>query len=183
MWKMNEINREEAVVTLQKQLDILSKDRDQSLILFKMGVLSLDAKIKSLSKQISNINKIIERADVVSFFTCKDYLYVKIPVEVEEYWKEWNGSEWVLQGPKQYSSTGWEKPCIVDLDQPFISSNKNTILNEIESMNDAGSKPITCKDCGTVFGLTPGESAFYRRKELAIPKRCDKCRRRRKSKQ
>ena len=50
MWKMNEVNREDAVATLQKQLDILIKDRDQSLILFKMGVLSLDAKIKSLSK-------------------------------------------------------------------------------------------------------------------------------------
>ena len=39
----------------------------------------------------------------------------------------------------------------------------------------------TCKDCGETFYMTFGEVDFFKNKELHIPKRCKKCRDKRKN--
>ena len=37
-----------------------------------------------------------------------------------------------------------------------------------------------CKDCGNEFVITVSEQKFYESKELALPKRCEACRKARK---
>lgn len=37
-----------------------------------------------------------------------------------------------------------------------------------------------CKDCGKEFTITVSEQNFYESKELALPKRCEECRKARK---
>lgn len=44
----------------------------------------------------------------------------------------------------------------------------------------AKDKEMTCKDCGETFTITAGEQEFYENRDLALPKRCRKCRRLRK---
>lgn len=44
-------------------------------------------------------------------------------------------------------------------------------------------KILTCVDCGQEFILTVGEQDFYKRNNLAEPKRCSECRARRKQKE
>lgn len=38
-----------------------------------------------------------------------------------------------------------------------------------------------CKDCGNEFTITVSEQNFYESKELALPKRCENCRKARKA--
>lgn len=38
-----------------------------------------------------------------------------------------------------------------------------------------------CKDCGNEFTITVSEQNFYESKELALPKRCESCRKARKA--
>jgi len=42
--------------------------------------------------------------------------------------------------------------------------------------------PMTrfCKDCQTPFELDTGQIAFYEERQLALPRRCEQCRRARK---
>ena len=41
-------------------------------------------------------------------------------------------------------------------------------------------KEVTCKECGEIFTITESEERFYTDKGLYLPKRCPKCRARRK---
>lgn len=38
-----------------------------------------------------------------------------------------------------------------------------------------------CKDCGNEFTITVSEQNFYESKQLALPKRCESCRKARKN--
>lgn len=42
---------------------------------------------------------------------------------------------------------------------------------------------FVCSDCGKYFYITDGEISFYKQKGLFLPKRCEKCRAMKKSKQ
>lgn len=41
-------------------------------------------------------------------------------------------------------------------------------------------KKIECRDCKNMFFFTIGEQEFYAKKNLSTPKRCKKCRERKK---
>lgn len=42
-------------------------------------------------------------------------------------------------------------------------------------------KKITCVECGSTFTFTEGEQKFYAARDYAPPKRCQKCRSKRKA--
>lgn len=60
----------------------------------------------------------------------------------------------------------------------FAQLDPKTVTTSIENRNY-----FVCSDCGKYFYLTDGEISFYKKKELFLPKRCDKCRVEKKARQ
>lgn len=168
---------------LKHKLCDLITSRDDYLKQFQMGRVDLDSKITALSVQIENITAVLNAANTCKFYRGGKNLYVRIPITVEQYYKDWNGNEWVISGPSTYDSVGDVKPHVVPANKQFISSNYNAVKKEVDELNVGECPPITCKMCGKIFGITPGEYAFYKRKGLLAPKRCGTCRNKRKTKQ
>ena len=47
--------------------------------------------------------------------------------------------------------------------------------------DDVKDQMLKCHDCGDIFVWLAGEQRFYKSKGLAVPKRCFRCRQRRKA--
>lgn len=45
-----------------------------------------------------------------------------------------------------------------------------------KTLENGGTMKRTCKQCGAEFTLSEDEIAFYKSKNLHLPKRCEKCR-------
>ena len=50
----------------------------------------------------------------------------------------------------------------------------------INSQSHIKDKSLQCVDCGAAFTFTAGEQEYFTAKMLSVPKRCPKCRDRRK---
>lgn len=176
--KFEPIKTAEALVELQKQFDYITMERQTCLVSFKEGNLSCDYKIASMSKQLKNLEAIINDISKFSYFRRGKYIYAYIPMDIEEHSPQWDNEQglWVISEPKCYKSNGYQKPCIIPSDAPFVSSNFYEVQSQVAELNINNVSPTTCKECGTVFGVLPGEATFYKKSHLALPKRCPACR-------
>ena len=48
-------------------------------------------------------------------------------------------------------------------------------------MENSENMEITCKECGTVFTITPDEQKWYEKMNFDLPKRCKECRKAKKN--